>query len=470
MNKFMNWMEEHFMPVAARIGSQRHLVAIRDGFISIMPITMVGSIAVLLNVFFRDLPNTWFGEGNAFVASMTNLIVVNGNVYFGSIVILGMVFTFALGYHLAKSYDVNPVAGGVIAFASVVTCMNQSAIFDFTLGGVDVAALDTLKDLGLNVALNNDNSAILLQGVGAWGYLGSAYTGATGLFTCLIVGFLSTMIYVKLMLKKITIKLPDSVPSAVSNAFAAIIPGVIAIYTFAIITQICLVTTGIYPNDLIVRWIQAPLLSMSQGFFSVMLVVFLVQLFWFFGLHGSNVMAPIIEGVYTTALLNNLEVWNQTGSTAEMKYYWTRGSFDAYAQMGGSGVTLGLLIAIFLFSKRDDTRAVAKLSAPMGIFNINEPVVFGMPIVLNPIYMIPWLIVPPILAAIAYGFTAAGIIPPVYVQVPWIMPVGIYAFLGTGGNLLAAGVAILNLFISFLIWTPFVKLANRVQDKKLSNS
>lgn len=470
MNKFMNWMEEHFMPVAARIGSQRHLVAIRDGFISIMPITMVGSIAVLLNVFFRDLPNTWFGEGNAFVASMTNLIAVNGNVYFGSIVILGMVFTFALGYHLAKSYDVNPVAGGVIAFASVVTCMNQSAIFDFTLGGVDVAALDTLKDLGLNVALNNDNSAILLQGVGAWGYLGSAYTGATGLFTCLIVGFLSTMIYVKLMLKKITIKLPDSVPSAVSNAFAAIIPGVIAIYTFAIITQICLVTTGIYPNDLIVRWIQAPLLSMSQGFFSVMLVVFLVQLFWFFGLHGSNVMAPIIEGVYTTALLNNLEVWNQTGSTAEMKYYWTRGSFDAYAQMGGSGVTLGLLIAIFLFSKRDDTRAVAKLSAPMGIFNINEPVVFGMPIVLNPIYMIPWLIVPPILAAIAYGFTAAGIIPPVYVQVPWIMPVGIYAFLGTGGNLLAAGVAILNLFISFLIWTPFVMLANRVQDKELSNS
>ena len=98
MNKFMNWMEEHFMPVAAKIGSQRHLVAIRDGFISIMPITMVGSIAVLLNVFFRDLPNTWFGEGNAFVASMTNLIAVNGNVYFGSIVILGMVFTFALGY------------------------------------------------------------------------------------------------------------------------------------------------------------------------------------------------------------------------------------------------------------------------------------------------------------------------------------------------------------------------------------
>ena len=149
-----------------------------------------------------------------------------------------------------------------------------------------------------------------------------------------------------------------------------------------------------------------------------------------------------------------------------MPYDWTRGSFDAYAQMGGSGVTLGLLIAILIFSKRDDSKAVAKLAAPMGIFNINEPVIFGMPIVLNPIYIIPWLIVPPICAAIALGFTMAGIIPPVFVQVPWVMPVGIYAFMGTGGNILAALVSILCLGVSFLLWTPFVMLANRMQAKE----
>ena len=89
-----------------------------------------------------------------------------------------------------------------------------------------------------------------------------------------------------------------------------------------------------------------------------------------------------------------------------------------------------------------------------------------MPIVLNPVYLIPWLIVPPICAAVAYMFTAAGLIPPVFIQVPWVMPVGIYAFLATGGNVLAAGVAILNLVISFLIWTPFVMLANRMKDKE----
>lgn len=465
MNVFLTWMEKHFMPVASKIGSQRHLVAIRDGFISIMPVTMVGSIAVLLNVFLRDLPNTWFGVGNKFVQSVQQLININGNVYFGSIVILGMVFTFALGYHLAKSYDVNPVAGGVVAFASVVTCMNQSAIFDYILPGVSSGSLEALKSLGLNVSLAQNGTDVVLSGVSSWGYLGNQYTGATGLFTCLIVGFISSMIYIKLMVKKVTIKLPETVPPAVSNAFAAIIPGTIAIYVFGIITQICVATTGLYPNDLITKWIQEPLLSLSQGFFSVILVMFLMQLFWFFGLHGSNVMAPITEGIYTPALLKNLEHWNQFQTITDMPYLWTRGSIDAYAQIGGSGLTLGLVIAIFIFSKRSDARTVAKLSAPMGVFNINEPIIFGMPIVLNPIYIIPWLIIPPICAVIAYGFTAMGIIPPVFLQVPWVMPVGFYAFFATGGNLLAAAVAILNVVISFLIWTPFVMLANRMENK-----
>lgn len=329
MNAFLTWMEKHFMPVASKIGSQRHLVAIRDGFISIMPVTMVGSIAVLLNVFLRDLPNTWFGVGNKFVQSVQQLININGNVYFGSIVILGMVFTFALGYHLAKFYDVNPVAGGVVAFASVVTCMNQSAIFDYILPGVSSGSLEALKSLGLNVSLAQNGTDVVLSGVSSWGYLGNQYTGATGLFTCLIVGFISSMIYIKLMVKKVTIKLPETVPPAVSNAFAAIIPGTIAIYVFGIITQICVATTGLYPNDLITKWIQEPLLSLSQGFFSVILVMFLMQLFWFFGLHGSNVMAPITEGIYTPALLKNLEHWNQFQTTTDMPYLWTRGSIDA---------------------------------------------------------------------------------------------------------------------------------------------
>ena len=119
--------------------------SIRDGFIAIMPVTMVGSIAVLLNVFLRDLPNEWLGEGNGFVAAMDPIIAINGNVYFGSITVLGIAFTISLGYHLSKSYDVNPIAGAVIAFSAVVTCMNQNAVFNYILNGVDLSSLDSLK-------------------------------------------------------------------------------------------------------------------------------------------------------------------------------------------------------------------------------------------------------------------------------------------------------------------------------------
>ena len=464
MNAFMQWMETHFMPMAAKIGSQRHLIAIRDGFIAIMPVTMVGSIAVLLNVFLRDLPNEWLGEGNGFVAAMDPIIAINGNVYFGSITVLGIAFTISLGYHLSKSYDVNPIAGAVIAFSAVVTCMNQNAVFNYILNGVDLSSLDSLKAAGLDVI--ESEGAVALQNVSGWGYMGEAYTGSSGLFTCLIVGLLSTMIYVKLMQKKVTIKLPDSVPPAVSNAFAAIIPGIVAIYVFGILTQISVQFTGLYPNDLIVEWIQKPLLGLSQGLGSVVLMMFLIQLFWFFGLHGDNILAPVTEGIYTPALLENLRIWNETQSTADMPYIWTRGSINAYAMAGGSGMTLALLIAIFIVSKKKDSREIAKLALPMGVFNINEPEIFGIPIVLNPVYLIPWLITAPVCSVIGYVFKAAHIIPPVYIQVPWVMPVGLYAFFGTGGSVMAGVVSLICLAVAVLIWVPFVMLANRMENKQ----
>lgn len=464
MNGFTSFMEKYFMPVAGKIGSQKHLVAIRDSFIAIMPIIMVGSIAVLLNVFLRDLPTQW-GFTN-FVEAMQPLIAINGNVYFGSITILALCFVFALGYNVAQTYEVNPIAGGVIAFAALVACMNQNAAFDYTLTGVPVEAINTLKDFGMNVALSEKGDAVILKSVTEWGYMAAGYCGSSGLFTALIVGLISSMIYVKLMIKKVTLKLPDTVPPAVSKAFAAIIPGVIAVYVAAIASQIMYMTTGLYINDWVVEFIQKPLLGMSQGFVSVIVVTFLQQLFWFFGLHGSNILAPIVDGVYLTAQTQNLEIMNRLHDASQMPYMWVRGSFDAYCMMGGSGVTLGLLISILFFSKREDSKAIAKLATPMGVFNINEPVIFGLPIVLNPLYLIPWLIVPPICAMIGYAATAVGLVPPVYVTVPWVMPVGIYATLATGGNLMAGAVAIFNLFVSFIIWTPFVLLANRVKPEE----
>lgn len=432
---FTSWMEEKFVPVAAKIGSQKHLVAIRDAFISIMPITMAGSIAVLLNAIVRDLPAKFGLTG--ITDAFQWLIGINGNVWWGTLATLSMVFAFAIGYQLSKAYDTNPLAGGLISFASFIIATPQS----------------------ITVALEDGTT------IGAWGNLAIGYLDAKGLFTALIVGFIATIIYAKMMKKNITIKLPEQVPPAVSKAFASIIPGVAAMYVIGLITWALSTFAGTSLYELILQYVQMPFLSMSQGLGSVIIVTACVSIFWFFGLHGSNVLAPVLDGIYKTALAENTNIYNATQSISELKYIWTRGSFDAYAWMGGAGCTIALIIAIFIFSKREETRAVAKLSAPMGLFNINEPVVFGLPIVLNPVYLIPWVLVPTILVTIAYLATSIGLVPPVFLEVPWVMPPVLYAWFATGFSLSAALLALVNLAIGVAIWSVFVIIANRVDIK-----
>lgn len=468
MEKFTAWMEKHFVPIAAKVGSQKHLVAIRDGFIGIMPITMAGAVATLLNVIFRDLPNNYLPDWHI-ADTFQWLITINGNVWWGTLAILAIAFAFSFGYHLAKAYDVNPLAGGLVALASFITILAQSATFDYQLPKVAVDALNTLKGAGLDVGLNETKDAILLHNATSWGFLPYAWTNAGGLFSALIIGLISVMIYVKLMIKKVTIKLPDQVPPAVSKAFAAIIPGTLAIYAAGIIQFLCTQFLGAGLPELINQYIQIPFQNLSQGLGAILILVFFVQVFWFFGLHGSNVLSPILDGGYIPLLNANTSTYNvameagkSLGDVVDKMFIWTRGSFDAFVWMGGSGSTLALLIAIIIFSKREDSRAVAKLSLPMGCFNINEPVIFGLPIVLNPIYFIPWLLTPVILTIIAYSATYFGLIPPVFITVPWVVPPVIYAILATGGSIMAGVIAAVNIVVGVLCWIPFVLLANRM--------
>ena len=443
-----------FLKIAGKLGSQKHLIAIRDAFIAMFPLTMAGAIAVLLNVLVRDIPTNMGWTG--FAEAMKPLIELNGYVYFGTIAIMALAFVFALGYNRAQAEKLNPIAGGLVSFAAFISTIPQTLTIVTDLTGLDKSVLTKLTDLGLMVSGSNLETS-------QWGVISVAYAGATGLFAAMLIGLLSAEVYIFFMKKNVIIKMPDSVPPAVNKAFASMIPGIAAIYASALIGYLSTLLTGQALNDLISTYIQQPLMGLSQGWFSVVLLSFLVQLFWFFGLHGHNVLGPVMDGIYLPALLENTAAYEATKDVSQLPYLLTRGSFDAYGQMGGSGVTIALIIAIFLFSKRQEYRAVAKLSAPMGIFNINEPITFGIPMVLNPLFVVPWLIVPPVCVGIAYAATAAGLIPPVYVSIPWITPPGLYAFLATGGNVMAGLVSLFNVFVAFCIWAPFVIAANKVQ-------
>lgn len=419
------WMEEKFVPVAAKIGSEKHLVAIRDSFISMMPITMAGSIAVLLNVFARDIWAPELLNNPSVPEALSWLIGINGNVWWGTIAMFGLIFSVSWGYHLAKTYNVNPIVGAFVSVASLITVTPQ---------GIP----DT------------------------WGNLPWGYLAATGIFTALIVGGIASAIYIFLTKKNVTIKLPDTVPPAVSSAFAGIIPATAAIYVCGIAAYLVSAnaeTLGAGAiGDLINLYIQTPFLNLANGLPAVLITTLFVSLFWFFGLHGPNVLGPVIDGMYTTMMMDN-QTLHQAGQAA--KYIWVKGSFDAFVWMGGSGCTLALLIAIFIFSKKDDEKQIAKLGAPMGVFNINEPVIFGLPIVLNPIYFFPFLLVSPILATIAYLCTSWGLIPPVVIALPWVTPPVIGAFLATGGSIAAGLVALVNLVLATAIWSVFVIMANK---------
>ncbi|MDO5079612.1 MAG: PTS transporter subunit EIIC, partial [Streptococcus minor] len=323
----MSSFSEKFMDIAGKIGSQRHLVAIRDSFIAMMPITMAGSVAVLLNVFLRDIPT---GMGNPdFATAMAPIININGYVYFGTIGIMALVFAFAFGYNLSLMYKVNPLAGGLISFASFVSTIPQSLTISTPLPDASASLISNLKDLGLTITTMDGVSSLEAS---QWGAIALKYAGATGLFTALFVGFLATFVYATLTKRNIVIKMPDSVPPAVNKAFASIIPGTAAIYVTSIVAFLIFTMSGLSLSDLISKYVQIPLLGLSQGLGSVILLTFLVQLFWFFGIHGHNVLAPVLDGIYVVALTENTAAYEATRSVADLPYLWTRGSFDAYAQ------------------------------------------------------------------------------------------------------------------------------------------
>ncbi len=447
MNALINWLNKHVVPIAAKIGSIRWLVALRDAFIAIMPLTLAGSFATVLNAIVRDIPNS-FGWTNI-VNSMQWLISLNSLVWTGTMAILGLLFSFTFGYQLCVQYKVEPIAGGLVSLGTFIMGLPQNFTVDLK-NALTKGDIKTLTDAG---------TAVTGKNVSAWGYFNfNKYFGSAGFFTVMIMGAISVTIYIYLVKKHITIKMPDSVPPAVSNAFTGIIPATVGLYAVGVIDYLFSLnqTTVI---DFISKTIQDPLLKIGQGYGSVLLITILVQVFWFFGIHGTNVLMPITETIWMTAQIANINA-GQNGKP--LPYVWTRTDFDFYVWIGGAGSTLLLILAILAFSKREDQRAVAKVSLVPGLFNINEPVMFGMPIVLDPIYFIPFILAPIVMVSTSYAALNLGWVAPIKANVPWCMPPFLNAFIGTldWRSIILQAV---NMVIGFLIYVPFVKAANNVK-------
>lgn len=366
MNKFLDSISDKLLPVANKLASNRYLSILRDAFMLAFPLTMFGSIVVVicnlpfLNDEMKALLNELLGSGQSATMSIMTVFV-----------------TFGIGYYLSKSYDVEGIFGGAISFASflILTPFFVTSDSDETIS--NVLSLDRL--------------------------------GAKGMFLGMIVSFIAAEIYSRTSRKGWQIKMPDSVPPAVAKSFAALIPAILTLSIFTAINAI--VTVGLNTNlhDVIYNIIQVPLVGLGSSIWATLLAIFFIQFLWFFGLHGQILVNSVMDPVWNTLMFENLEAYK---AGEHLPHIITKPFMEVFTVgLGGSGMTLAVVIIMAFFLRKKQYRDVGRLALGAGIFNVNEPVIFGLPIVLNATILIPWVIAPIIVTAFNYFVMAIGIVP-----------------------------------------------------------
>ena len=430
MSRLVKWLEDYVLPIASRLGQERWLVALRDAFISLMPITIAGSLAVLIKslITAAKVHLGW----NTFAFAMQPLVSISDLVWRGTFSLYACFFALALGYQLAKNFEGNRLAAAIVSLSS------------FSLS---IANYAEIRLHGESVVVKNAFDI--------------SQFSTTGLFTAILFGSIGFLIYYACYKARFMLHLSTNMPHAEQAAFDSLIPAMVAIFSVGGINYLFQAVTHDYFGDWLLTTIQMPLVKWGQGFGTVLLVTLLVQVFWVFGINGLGILSPILDSIWLTAQNGNI-----TAATSGKvpPYVWVRGSFDVFAWFGGAGGTLMLIVAILAFSRRSDYRTIAKIALAPGIFNIGEPILLGLPVVLNPVYLIPFLLTPVVNVAFSYWVSVMGLVNPVQVAVPSIMPPIIGPFLACNYDWRAIILSIVNMLIAFAIWSPFVIAADKIAD------
>ena len=448
--KFMNGL----LTLAGKMQSNSVLSAVKDAFVDNMPVVIWGAFCTLFQFVLCQtggVPDPKTGEmiyyislanvpGFAWLESLTPIFTTAN---YGCMNFMAVAICVLVSMHYAENIGhANDKTVPAVALASFVTLINTTA--------------STTTESGETVTISN--------------VVASSYTKADGLFVGLLVGVLATLLYVKLVDSgKLKISLPDSVPPNVSQSFAVLFPTIITILIVSIIGYICSMF-GLTLFDVITT-IMKPVEKIMTGLPGYIVVVLIMQLLWWFGIHGPNVMSAVTTPFMTKMMATNLELYQAGEGVTASGVFYTAGSkysiianpfASGWFSSTGSGITMGLIVAIMLFSKRDDFKAIAKLAIPCGLFNINEPIIFGIPMVMNAMFAVPFFLAPVACVCCGYLVQSLGLCPLFVIDVPWTTPVGLFGFLASSGNIMGAiWQVVIIVGVSTLIYTPFVIAANR---------
>lgn len=413
-------LEKYLAPLAKKLSNNIILASIRDGFIISTPFIIIASIFLLIANFpitgYPEFMAGIFGEG---WASHLSVVV---SATFDVITLLTVI---GIAYAFAKNLKVNGISGSVVAFVSFLILTQQS----------------------YPGFINEEGNAF--RGL-SFGNLGSQ-----GIFLGMLTALLSVRVFAYIDHKGWTIKLPDGVPPAVADSFAALIPSAFVMTLFFFIRLVFSFTNYEYAQTFIYEILQAPLMGFGEFAAFDVIYQFLSNLFWFFGINGPAITNTVFRPIHETMTIANLTAFEAGES---LQYIFTGPFRDFFSNFGGGGSTLSLVIVMLLMGKSQRLKQLGRLSIIPGIFGINEMIIFGLPVVLNPIILIPFLFVPVINSILSTIVMSLGIIPlTTGVALPFTTPFFFSGWLSTGSVL--AGIFQIGLVaLDCVLYYPFFKI------------
>lgn len=399
---------ERVLPYASTAAGQRHLLALRDAMIHIVPFTLVNSAFVLVSYFpwsvYQEFMTRILGQGwqsweAAFIRpAMTGILALVGAVTAAS--------------SLAKSYGHDGTEAGVLALTAF--------------------ALLAFRGGGRRVSMD-----------GRW------------LWLAMLSGLSAAEIQHRISEERIQGSVRTKIPPAFARSVRPMLPLFVVVVVFGGLRFFMGLISGEIFGDFWMHWIQRPVFHLGTSLPGTMLAQAVNSLFWGMGLHGAQLVNSVMLPAWTIQMLENLEVFTSGGRV--LPNIVTKQFIELFIWTGGSAGTMSMVIWIKLFAKSEHVRMVGKTAFIPAVFNIDEPIIFGLPVALNPILMVPLLLAPLMTTAFSYLTMRAGIFPMTCgIDLPWTTPVLIGGFLATGGNVMGAVLQLCNMGISFLVYAPFI--------------
>ena len=423
-------LEKILMPMAEAIGRNKYLLSIRDGFLISTPLLIAGSIFLLIANFPIPAWTNWLKSVIVNQNTGETLAAFVEKPSGATFTIMAIFAVVGIAYSFARQMETDKIFGAAVAI------MGWFLIMPYTVeGSVEIAGKAT---------------SVSLPGIP------TGWVGAKGIFVGIICAFAAVHIYSWIEKKGWVIKMPAGVPPTVVQSFTALIPATI-VMTFFFAVNLFFGFLGTDAFQIVFEFLQTPLLNLGDTLGAMLVAYIFLHLFWFFGVNGASVVGAVFGPILQTLSVENIDFF-KTG--VGHGHIICQQFQDLFATFGGSGSALSLVIAMLFFCKSKRITELGKLSIVPSFFGINEPVVFGLPIVLNPTMLIPFILVPTINIIISYVAMSIGIVPICSgINIPWTTPVIISGFLATNwvGALLQAILLVLGVFL----YMPFIKIMDK---------